>query len=291
MEDLLLSTAEVEYLSKKLVSADPARDVRELFRKLMGVADLVKKVVSVRYHKNFDELLKHLALLNGSNPLQTKQASYTDRDSNKLFELYVGLLAMRIGRDVRMDDPYRPSGGNPDVLATIDAARWGFACKVPYSRNAQSILDNIVRGVKQIEKSEANKGAVILGARNILARDSFWPELADSDGGTGEARYGAFPTVDIPAAMLAAEALDLQHMLVDEVGAAEMVRAFRGPRSVSVSGFLLHAMVASAIQGGGAPEPTSISRMMVVQAEGLDASAMRVVCMLNDAAQWYPRYA
>jgi len=287
LEDLLLSTAEVEYLQRRLTAVDPRADIRELFQKLIGIADLVKKIVVLQAHANFDELLGHLRLLNGSDPLQTKQARYRDRDSNKLFELYVACLVMRVGSDVLVEDPNRSRGDNPDVMATIDGVRWGFACKVPYSRTARSILDNIARGVGQLDKASVDSGAVVLSARNILERASFWPMLDDTDPSTGEPLYGAFDTEDIPARMLEAEALDLQQDLVSEIGLQELARVFRGHRSVS--GFLLHAMVASSIKRDSGPVPMSVSRMMVVQVEGLDHAQGRVACLLNDAAQWSPK--
>jgi hypothetical protein len=39
---------------------------------------------------------------------------------------------MQIGNGIELDDPYRSSGDNPDILASIDGIRWGFACKMRY---------------------------------------------------------------------------------------------------------------------------------------------------------------
>ena len=84
---------------------------------------------------------------------------------------------MRIGSDVQLDHPTKSSKAkNPDVLVTIDGARWGIACIMlnPYDKGCpakpSAYFTNIEDGVR-------DHGLVIISRKNVINHDRAWPLL------------------------------------------------------------------------------------------------------------------
>src|SRR5207249_1641227 len=120
----------------KLVGQKRARaqsvdvDIRPAYRTLVGVHELATLILASETFPSFHALIPHLKLLNDGSALQNIPSPGRDQATNKLFELFVGSLAVQCGSDVLMDDPFKSSGDNPDVIATLGGRRWGLACKV-----------------------------------------------------------------------------------------------------------------------------------------------------------------
>lgn len=91
-------------------------DIRPLYRTLIGVHELASLLLQVETSPEFPALLPHLRLLNEGEALQNSRSGVTDQATNKLFELYMGAVALQCGQDLELDDPFQSSGANPDVL-------------------------------------------------------------------------------------------------------------------------------------------------------------------------------
>src|SRR5262249_41613426 len=153
---------------------------------LAGFGDLARLLSRVKEHPSFAALIPHLRILNDGEVRQTTTSPASDQVANKLFELYVGCLALRCGTDVTLDDPSSSRGDTPDVIATFGPMRWGIACKVLHGSHPQSILNLVASGLEQIERSDVDTGLVIVNLKNRIDHNFYWPppEVA----ATGEAR-------------------------------------------------------------------------------------------------------
>jgi hypothetical protein len=113
---------------------------------------------------------------------QTRPA--IDDASNKLFELFIALGALRVGTQTKLDHPQKPRGKNPDVISRmVDNQLWGFACKVPYSNDPSKLFDHVKKGVRQIEKSPADTGVVVISLKNYLPHDKLFPQYGVDSAG------------------------------------------------------------------------------------------------------------
>lgn len=150
-------------------------DPRPVARAAMGFVDLAGKVVSVKDHADFGQLVPHLQMLGNTTVLQNASSSITDGDANKVIELYVACLAMTFGTNIALDHPINSKGDNPDVMLDFRGQRWALALKTLHSRKPRTIYDNIKKAADQIEASPATHGLVILNVKNILDYDALWP--------------------------------------------------------------------------------------------------------------------
>lgn len=196
-------------------------DYRLLFREFSALYDLALKIMSVKNHKSFPHLIPHLKKLSTCNSSQNSPSPVTDQDANKIIELYLAALCMKIGSDVDLDDPDCSKGNNPDVLATINGTRWGFACKTIHTTNSQTLFDNIKKAVDQIQKSDAETGIVVINAKNMLPHDKIWP-LNDE----------VFPSTNEPLAFLHEAANRFQRNLEQDIGIEQILAEFKGKKAL-----------------------------------------------------------
>lgn len=150
-------------------------DLRPVARAAMGFVDLAGKVVGVKDHPNFDQLLPHLKMLSETTVLQNYASTVTDAAANKVIELYVACLTMTFSTNIALDHPINSKGDNPDVMCDFRCQRWGLALKSLHSSNPRTIYDNIKKATDQIEASSATRGLVILNVKNLLDYDTLWP--------------------------------------------------------------------------------------------------------------------
>ncbi len=155
-------------------------DPRDVARAAMGFVDLAGKVVRVRNHRNFGELIPHLQMLSKTTVLQNAASTVTDDAANKVIELYVACLAMTFGTNIALDHPIKSKGNNPDVMLDFRGERWALALKTLHGRAPRSIYDNIKSATNQIEVSPATHGLVILNVKNLLDYDALWPSMGVS---------------------------------------------------------------------------------------------------------------
>lgn len=148
---------------------------RTIARAAMGFVDLAGKVVGVKDHPNFGQLVPHLQMLSKTTVLQNATSQVTEDAANKVIELYVACLAMTFGSNIALDHPVNSKGDNPDVMLDFRGQRWALALKTLHSRKPRTIYDNIKKAADQIEASSASYGLVVLNVKNLLDYDALWP--------------------------------------------------------------------------------------------------------------------
>lgn len=178
LEDELLSPlALLEFWRKPTLIDDPADQARILLA-AAGVHDFAAKVLSARGLPEFSELVPHLKLF-AEGKIKTSLTQNTVNDpsddtSRKLSELYAACLAIHCGDGVRLDHPVHSKGDNPDVMLNYLGRRWALAIKTPSSRQGQSLFKNISDAARQIERCAADKGLVVINAKNLIDHAALW---------------------------------------------------------------------------------------------------------------------
>ncbi|GAB5349055.1 hypothetical protein TMRO357_02728 [Alteriqipengyuania sp. 357] len=143
----------------------------------VAVHDLAAKVMAVRDNPAFRQLVPHLAML-AKGAVHLTQQPPADADVyNKLIEIYWACLLMADHVDVSLDHPINSSGDNPDVIANDSGkpAR-AYAFKTIRSQHTQNILDHLVKGVEQIERSAAEEGMVCFHLTPRILDAGLWPQ-------------------------------------------------------------------------------------------------------------------
>ena len=249
-------------------------DIRPLYRTLIGVHELASLLLQVQESPEFSAFLPHLRLLNEGDALQNTRSSVVDQATNKLFELYMGAVALQCGRELELDNPFESSGDNPDVLITIGDRRWGIACKVLHSRHPQGFIDHLTSGLKQIDRSRADVGIVAFNMKNVLPHDEIWP-LAPLDGVVGNPLTpAAWPHPDAPFQLLVYQLQRFGADLVSYLPTDQFDSLFAGRKSVP--GFLLWGASPSAAVIDGRPTPASV-RALNFQTVGAVPAADKAV--------------
>lgn len=236
---------------------DNLADIRPALREASGLLSVVRKVVKLSRHPDFQGLVPHLRLMNGSMIPQNVRVSATDQGANKIFELLVALLCMDVGAAVRIDHPDRAVGDNPDVLATIDGQRWGFACKVLHGTSPLTFFERLEEGINQIERSEAEIGVVIFNLKNLIDHDCMWPILNHEDVAHGaEPSFGSWRDKDKPIELLVSIADQKHAELIDVNSIGQVTSLFENKKSVP--GALSFLQTGTAITTSVGPMVTSI---------------------------------
>jgi hypothetical protein len=181
----MLSTIldEVESLPAKREEIGKTRepgDVRPMWRDVLTVRRFALKFIRLYQRTGFRALIEHLTYLNEGKFGQNKE----DRSEigNKMFELWIALLAFETGTDLVID-PVKAKKSKPgekkvDVLITYEGVRWAIECKVP-GGSFESVLNRFDEAVEQVESSTATKGLVTISARNLIDHDAFWQQHGD----------------------------------------------------------------------------------------------------------------
>lgn len=96
-------------------------------------------------------------------------ARYVKRRSERdlMWELYLATLCLRIGDDVQISDK------NPDIRFRVRNVRWGVEAKLIHSRRRNRQIDAVKEAIKQLEKSEIDRGFVAVNLTSALDHDRF----------------------------------------------------------------------------------------------------------------------
>jgi hypothetical protein len=217
----------------------------------------------VRDHPDFGRLTPHLLLLNEGQPLQTRKSQSIDQAANKVFELLSSCWVMGSrGGDVVLDHPQKSTGRNPDVLFTFNGERWGIACKALHSVHPQTVLEKLQSGVRQIQKSEAKRGFVLLSAKNIVAHDDYFRLLNLDEWRAGaEPIYRAFADHNEPFQKLRTEIDNILIQVRDAIGVETLVKLFADSKTVPA--IVIWAHTVGAVVLNGYPVPTSVRTLIV----------------------------
>lgn len=266
----------------------PLLDIREDFRDALAVYTFARKVLKQQGHPDFNELLPHLMKLATKGGIEQNQWSdVRDQLSPKIFELLIALAAMDSGTMIRLDDPDKSKGDNPDVIVTIDGVRWGFACKMLNTAgpegapNPKTLFDNIEKAVRQIEAApDVQVGLVIISLKNVIRHDRLWPILNPDEVANGaEPIFGAAILQEPVVQCLRKRGTALFDEMEKVIGADEVLAIFRGRKASPGAAFYIQT-VASIVRGG-TPFPT---HLLFLQPE-TDKVATAVCNRLNAALQ------
>lgn len=237
LEELCLNTMDVLEQHRHPEKIDPQRDFRREFAEVIGLQEIVRKVLRHQGHRDFTQLIEHLRLLNDCHPAQNTPSLVTDEGSNKIFELLIGLCCMAFGRNIVLDSPVAATGQNPDVLVDIDQQKWGFACKVIHSPSSQTFFDNLQKGIEQIENSPAVTGIVVFNLKNILNHDDYWRLTNREQYLKGaEPLFSAFRDRDEGFTKLEADGERIRKKVLEEIAPEHWVRLFENKKAIP--GFL-----------------------------------------------------
>lgn len=264
LEQLTLNVYRLLYEFRGQSRLDPSANLGDSLRDLIGLTEMARHLLAVRFHDDFDQLLPHLRLLNEGAAIQNAPSSQRDSATNKLFELLVATWAMNCGTAVRLDHPDHSAGDNPDVLATIGGRRWGFACKVLHSLHLEGLIEHVEKGIDQIERSEAEVGIVCFNLKNVIQHGRYWQVLNEAEWKAGaEPEYGAYVDPHEPFRMLAAEVSSIATRLREYLPKGHFATLVQGHKALP--GYLLWAHTFSGVRIGDRPAPLSV-RLMTMQA-------------------------
>ncbi len=119
-------------------------------------------------------------------PTDVRGGEKVRQASTDLFELVVGLSALEVGSNIRLES--RGPQGKPDVRVDVDGQTWGFACRVSNSANPQqhfSILaDAATKTVAQLDKGLADYAVIVLCVQNVFQRHKIcYPDFLSAQTG------------------------------------------------------------------------------------------------------------
>lgn len=283
LEQVLLAVLEVNAKNKKEIAHNNEIDIRDLFSDQVGIVDFASKIVKHKYHKDFQQLIPHLRLLNSSNTSTlTKKSRVTDSGNNKLLELYIALLCMSFADDVFLDDPDESKGDNPDVMFTYKGMKWAIACKALHTTNEKSLFDTIEKGTDQINKSDAHFGIVLVNFKNIIDRDEIWPMYYLSEAkGDNAPEFGTFPTTDTPTKKLANYGNVYLKKLQDTIGQENLIKLSSSGKCPP--GFLIFLQAVTGVLVNGLPTATLLKTFNCIQFDSFPNRYVEIAENLNKA--------
>lgn len=294
LETICFTIYDVYNKHRNVASMDLRQDIRPMLRSATGFIDMMKRVLRLSNHPDFARLVPHMRLMNKGSVAQNVKA-IGDEASNKLFESLMGLLCLEVGQNLEMDDPEKSTGKNPDVLATFESTRWGFACKVLNGQKFSPItmFDNLKKAVDQIQESPAQVGIPVLNFKNVIDHDEIWPVLnANEVKAGGEPIFAAWKHRDIPISILVNHA-DKWHREFEDVNTLpEVKKLFEGKRSTPAAFAYLQSTCALQT-ATKQPVPTILGIFVLMDFSGQKLLQTRpeyrlVLNKLNDAMHHRP---
>lgn len=280
LERLCLNITNILEIHLKPHLRDPAIDIRIPLRDFAGLLELMIKIVKAKNHPYFHQIIPHLKKLNISNPLQNTYTKSLNQENNKIFELYIATLCLGLNTDkIYVDDPDVSKGDNPDVLALINNKMWGFGCKSLHSSHPQTIFDNLVKAVDQIEKSPAKIGIPVFNIKNIIDHDEYWPIVNDDD----EIEYGAFIDINIPISMMYSFVDELQERIINHIGNDNLKEIFKNKKSQP--GCLVYCPTTTSFVLNKQPVTTRLNIFNIMNFDNISMECMDVCYQLNHQLQ------
>ncbi|HDH12593.1 MAG TPA: hypothetical protein ENG83_10450 [Nitrospirae bacterium] len=285
LEGLCLNIIDIveKHLKPKL--RNPEIDIRSYFREFVGLQDLITKIIKFEKNEYFGQLIPHLKKLNDSNPLQSIKTSILNQENNKIFELFIATLCLNLNtEEIKVDDPDKSKGDNPDVIAKIDGKKWGLGCKAIHSSKPQSIFDNIETAITQIEKSESEIGIPVLTIKNIINHDKFWPILNDPEFNKGaHPIFGSFIDITVPFSMMNAFVMNLHQELINQIGLSQIKEIFKDKKSQP--GCLLYCPTATSVRINNLPVTTRLNIFNIMTFDNISSECLSLMTNLNHQLQ------
>ncbi len=155
---------------------------------LIGLFELYKWIWSVKDCCEFGKLTEHLKLLAVASPKINSVVSIIspvtgkqDDKSNKFIEAIIGMYAVKVGKNVDLDDPINSSDGkNPDVIFDFFGNRIAIACKTLRGKTERTVIDNLILAAKQIERANCDFGYIVINAMNVLPHEKIKNDIYDN---------------------------------------------------------------------------------------------------------------
>lgn len=269
LERVCLNVYDLVEKWKNPLLRDPKIDIRRYFSEIMGLRDLLIKIVKNHKHPSFRKIIPHLKLMNSSSVPQNTKSLITDQGSNKVFELFMAAICMQITENIELDDPNFSKGENPDIIAEIDNQKWGFACKVMHSSSIKTLWDRLKEGVSQIENSKVEKGIVIINLKNILNHEEMWPIIGE-DG--GEPIFKAYENLSIIEQKLQNYGNEIKINILNLVDEKDLESILRHKKSLP--GFLLLLQTGITVLQNNLTLPTNLSMFNFIKFGECDISIL-----------------
>jgi hypothetical protein len=217
VETAALAAIEMLESFKQTVPHDKKKDYRDAWRQAIGLGDILRKLENGSRKPGFTSLWPHInLLLENCNFVQNTSHPRGDTDADKVFELYTALLLLPLCSALEVDDPVHSAGGsNPDLIATLNGERWGFACKVMHTESPKTFLQTVRKGVEQLGRANVDKGVVVVSLKSVIQHDHLWPAVLDPD--TKDYIYFSWPNAMQPVEQLLALCAQYEKSKVDDV--------------------------------------------------------------------------
>jgi len=220
LEQFLLETLRLDYDRRAVFRPEASLDVPRRYGTGFGVLELAEHLAALSDNPEFSRLIPHLSLLGSTTSTLNLPSAQTDQAANRLFELFVACWVMHRGHDTVLETPRgRP---NPDVLTTLPARRWGFACKTIHSLHPEALFGNLEKGVEQILRSDAEVGVVVVNLKNVLRHGRYWHRVPEADTPDGAHAWSVFPNPQEPYDLLVSEINGIWNDLAAHVGEATL---------------------------------------------------------------------
>jgi hypothetical protein len=92
---------------------------------------------------------------------------------NKVWEVLVAAIVSRFCFDTELNERH-------DVLCTRGGRRWALECKVFNTDNMKTNIELIMKGVAQVDDSDADVGMVVVNLTGFFEHDLFWKRDEES---------------------------------------------------------------------------------------------------------------
>lgn len=237
-------------------------DIRHVFSEVLGIWIFMKKTVRLQNHPSFATFTPHLHLLNKGTVSQNKQLFASQDATNKIFELLFALVLLDLSQEVALADPDLEDTSNPDILATINGSRWGFACKVVYGASGKTMFDNLKKAVEQIETSSATVGCPVVNFRNHIEHRVFWPLVNEAEYRAGaEPEFGASIDTRSAGSALCGQVTRKRDQVVEEIDLHNVINLYAGKKALP--GFLAFCQTCGGQITAAGPVPASITALVL----------------------------
>jgi len=267
LEQAGLTAIEIVGTYKREIVHDYRTDYRNEWRRVLSMADILRKILTLQKCPAFNSIWPHILLLLGNGEIaQNLWSSKEDSHANYVFELYVALLALPLCTTIDVEPPKKSAGGkNPDVIATIQGEPWGIACKVMHSNLAKSMLDRVREGIKQINRCDKiQNGLVVVSLKNVIPHDEIWPAIREH--GTGDVIYLTANSDRIAVRKLKDVCKQYEIELLERLGGEDGFRAlFKGTKVEPL--ILVYLCTATTILRDNKPIYTLIKMMVAISVD------------------------
>lgn len=284
LERISLAVLETNAKHKKEIIHNENTDVRQIISDVAGIVDFVKQILKHKEHPDFHQIIPHLHLLNkASTATLTSQSKITDDGNNKLMELYIALLCMSFALNIRLDHPDNSKGDNPDVMFEFRNQTWAIACKALHSSKEKTLYDTIEKGTEQINRSNADKGIVVVNFKNIIDRNQIWPIINQEqfEKNNEAPLFGCFPNLDSPIRILSSYGSDFQKKLIETIGLDNLINLSNSRKCPT--GFLIFLQAMTVVQHNGQCPATILKTFNLVQFAPITEEYMELATKLNEA--------